>query len=272
MDNNDNQGNKQNDDGKVDSDASELIYAWTSMDEDLLCKWAENAQCYEFLHNDSASVYEWWLNRLNFLQLSLSAVGTLSVMQNQFTDIDIRNNFGIGLGIISALVTTIQYINSKYKVTENHIKYLEHAKDWIKLKSDIEVELSRSRTERTEKKILIHTFRKIHNELVEKQLRPLDSAIMKFIKMHGDTDIRKPSILNSFTKIIVNTSVSEPILLNSAEKTKETIIELFKQQKGRDPTSEELDDIQLTEHIQKQLLNKNLPKGTPKDAMPTFGV
>ena len=177
------------------SDPDSVIYAWTDDDEKLLVKYAEECIGYEYLNNFSANIYGKREQVLYAIQLCLSTIATLSIIQNQFTDVDVRNYICIVIAVVNSLITAIQILNTKLKITENHIMYQNLAKDWVKLKNNIEVELHKSRTERTEKKVLIHALKKTYDELISNQLTPKDLAIQEFNKKYKDVTIHKPSIL-----------------------------------------------------------------------------
>ncbi|MBM3203648.1 hypothetical protein FJZ55_07070 [Candidatus Woesearchaeota archaeon] len=235
----------------IEIDDASIVYAWSDEDEKFLKNYAEEAMCWEYMHDFSANIYAVRERKLYYVQLFLSTLATLSVIQNQFTDVDVRNYICIILAIINAFITAIQILNTKLKISENHEKYHNLSKQWVKLKNDIELELHKSRNERTEKKILIHTMKKIYNDLIFGQILPTHEAKQEFVKNYGDLTIHKPSILGDFNEIVVNTSFVLPIKepVNEQKLLEMSLIATFKNRKGREPTEKELADLMITENL-----------------------
>ena len=178
--------------------SSDIKYNWTDEDENFLRGLSEEAICYQFLNDYSAQQYTLRVNIITGVALVLNLITTFSGLQNQYDDINIRNNIGICLTLVGGFGTLIQLINTKCNISDDKIKYEKSYKNWKKFSFYINVELIKNRTERIDKNIFFPKCIKLYDQLIETQITFTEKAINVYYKKYEKINIQKPSTFGDF--------------------------------------------------------------------------
>lgn len=240
--------------------SSDIKYNWTDEDENFLRGLSEEAICYQFLNDYSAQQYTLRVNIITGVALVLNLITTFSGLQNQYDDINIRNNIGICLTLVGGFGTLIQLINTKCNISDDKIKYEKSYKNWKKFSFYINVELIKNRTERIDKNIFFPKCIKLYDQLIETQITFTEKAINVYYKKYEKINIQKPSTFGDFKPLDINRQFVESKSKQNEVKT--LIIDNYKQINGRIPNDEELADILSTEPLYFKYNTNNLNTST----------
>jgi len=238
------------------SKANDTNYEWTDKEEDLLRRYSEQARCYQHINEYSAKKYTVRYNILTGVTLFLNLLTAISGVQNQYDDIDIRNAIGFFSTIIGGLLTVIQLINTRCSVSENKARYEQLGKRWESFMNLIELELTKNRTERTKKSILLPKCAQDFENIGKDHVGFATGFKEDFNKTYDGIDICKPPILDGFSKLEINRTIIE-IDNEKENQLEQIIIENFKLQHGRPPSKEEFNDILLLDPLYSEYMKKN---------------
>ncbi len=144
----------------------EQDYPWKSEQEKILKKWADKGQCFKAMHERAYKKY-WCLNAwFNIPVIILSTItGTGNFAMEQFGAYAqyAALAFG-GLNLFSAILSTIAtYTGVAQKLESHRIA----AVTWDKFSRKIQVELAKSRADRTPAKDFVNTCQESYDRLVE---------------------------------------------------------------------------------------------------------
>lgn len=144
----------------------EQDYPWKSEQENILKKWADKGQCYKAMHERAYKKY-WCLNAwFNIPVIILSTItGTGNFALDQFGDYAQYAVFALGgLNLFSAILSTIaQYTGVAQKLESHRIA----AVTWDKFSRKIQVELAKSRCDRTPARDFVNGCQETYDRLVE---------------------------------------------------------------------------------------------------------
>jgi len=144
----------------------EQDYPWKSEQEKILKKWADKGQCFKAMHERAFKKY-WCLNAwFSIPVIILSTItGTGNFAMEQFGSFAQYAALILGgLNLFSAILSTIAtYTGVAQKLESHRIA----AVTWDKFSRKIQVELAKSRCDRTPAKDFVNTCQETYDRLVE---------------------------------------------------------------------------------------------------------
>lgn len=179
------------------------INGWNEEDELILKTWADQATCFNWLHNHSHEKYY----RINaYFTIPVIVISTLTGTANFAVDRlgDSAKNYAImiigAFNIIAAIISTVSQFLRIAEINEGH-RIATIA--WDKFGRNIKIELAKNPADRRSAGDMIKIYKEEFDRLVETSPKIKDSVIMDFNRVFKDSDIIKPEI----TGIITQTTV-----------------------------------------------------------------
>lgn len=170
---------------------------WNSRHEVVLKDWAEQAICFQKMHEDSYRKYAVQNIKLTLPVIVMSTItGTANFAMSSFSD-EWRNILPIIIGstnILAGMITTIaQYLRVSEKSEGHRVAALAYGK----LSRNIESELNLPRHERSSGGLpLVRACRNEMDRLEEQSPDIGCDIVKKFDRLHHNTHLSKPNILD----------------------------------------------------------------------------
>lgn len=151
---------------KKEEPPQEASYPWKSEQENILKKWADKGQCFKAMHERAYKRF-WCLNAWFTIPIIIlsTVTGTGNFAQNLFGD---WAQYAVliigGMNLFSAILSTIaQYTGVAQKLESHRIA----AVTWDKFSRKIQVELAKSRRDRTSARDFINNCQESYDRLIE---------------------------------------------------------------------------------------------------------
>jgi hypothetical protein len=180
-------------------------HTWNSRHEVVLKEWAEQAVCYQKMHEQSHRKFARQNIQLTLPVIVMSTItGTANFSLASFDD-EWRTNLPILIGSINILAGMITTIAQYLRVSEKSEGHRVAALAYGKLARNVGSELNLPRNERTTGGLPL--VRACRNEMdrLEEQSPDIGSDIVaKFELSHGDVKMSRPSIVNIHPVTIYN--------------------------------------------------------------------
>jgi len=146
--------------------SEEIDYPWKEEQERILKKWADKGQCFKAMHERAYKRF-WCLNAWFTIPVIIMATitGTGNFAQGLFGPYAGFSVLAIGgLNLLSAIISTIaQYTGVAQKLESHRISSI----NWDKFSRKIQVELAKSRSDRTAAKDFVNFCQESYDRLVE---------------------------------------------------------------------------------------------------------
>ena len=171
---------------------------WSNSLEELLAKYADEAQCRQSLHRKS---YYHFKKILNFFQLPIiifsAASGSLQFLSKSFNALE--NYIITGTASLSIIVSLLSAVMSFLKIGENMTKNSISLGEWQNFYNTLSHQLALSREERQEPEKFIEWVKTTYDRLQE--ISPVVSqkiitSTKKKIRKNGNEEFRVPNYLN----------------------------------------------------------------------------
>jgi hypothetical protein len=140
---------------------------WKDEHEKILIEWADKAMCYRWLHaksNQKYSVYNAWFTIPVIIMSTLT--GTANFAQDKFPD-KYKTLAQVSIGSINILAGILTTIAQFLKISALNEAHRVSAVSWDKFYRNIKVELSKSRTERTNVNQMLKSSKEEFDRLME---------------------------------------------------------------------------------------------------------
>lgn len=235
---------------------------WKEEEEKILEEWADKAQCFEWMHNKTHTIYKKKNGYYTIPVIIISTItGTANFAQERIpTDYVSMYVMIIGsLNILAGILTTVyQYLKISELNESNRVAYLS----WGKFYRDVKTELSKHPLDRMRPKELLKLSKneydrlveisppipqkiidnfnsKINKENSETLRKPEVCDIITATKSYQMTDLERNELRTFFSKQNNKSSVLETVIKDERlENFKNTFFEI----NNRYPTEEEIKD------------------------------
>ena len=122
---------------------------WKKEEEILLKHWADNAKCYQWMHNKSRQMYQRKNAMYTIPVIIISTItGTANFAQDRFSE-KVREFVVITIGTLSLIAGIITTIYQFLKISEINEGHRVAMLSWGKFSRNLEAELSRHPLDRT---------------------------------------------------------------------------------------------------------------------------
>ena len=229
---------------------------WQQHHETILIDWADKANCYSWLHNESYHKYN---NKRNWYTIPVIIMSTLTGTANfalERVPKEYQDWYSIGVGsinILAGIITTIAQFLKLNELAEGHrIASLS----WDKFYRNVKVELLKSYEERTDVNYFLKICKDEYDRLMESNPNIDNDILIKFKKKltKGTSkaeikrkekifeELNKPEILGeirSTKEIMYSININEKIVKEEQER----LDELIKIKKENDEKREQIKDF-----------------------------
>ena len=194
----------------LQNSSREVDHVWNSRHEVVLKEWAEQAICYQKMHEQSHRKFKRQNIQLTLPVIVMSTItGTANFSLASFSAAW-RTTLPILIGAVNILAGMITTIAQYLRVSEKSEGHRVAALAYGKMARNVGSELNLPRSERTTGGLPL--VRACRNEMdrLEEQSPDIGSDIVKkFEKSHGEVQISRPSIVNIYPISIYNEQVEK---------------------------------------------------------------
>jgi len=168
---------------------------WKEEEESLLRQWADKAQCYQWMHMRSHTIY----TRKNALYtipvIIISTItGTANFAQERFSE-DQKPYVAMTIGSLSIIAGIISTVSQFLKISELNESHRVASLSWGKFYRNIKTELSRHPLDRSPPKEFIKYSQEEYDRLVEiSPFMPKKVMEMFNMKFKKNLDLTKPEV------------------------------------------------------------------------------
>ena len=202
------------------------IVEWTEHHEKILIDWTDKATCYKWLHEKSQ--YE-FAKKSRWFTIPVIVMSTLTGTANFAQDkipaeyLNMATMLIGGVNLIAGIITTIQQF---LKINELNESHRVSAISWGKFQRNLQVELAKAPSERTQAIHLIKVAKEEYDRLIETS-NPIPKHIITLFKKtfsggeieYDSQNVSKP--LNN--KQILFNELSKPEICDSIESVKKSV-------------------------------------------------
>lgn len=253
-----NENNQSENKSTILNENSDERQYWKKEEEEILEEWADKAQCYEWMHHQTHSVYKRKNTYYTIPVIIISTLtGTANFAQERIPE-DYINMYVMivgSLNIIAGILTTIyQYFKISELNEANRVAYLS----WGKFYRDIKTELCKHPLDRTKPKELLKFSKNEYDRLIEISPPISNNTIQLFnrkISKESSENLKKPELCDILvpTKSFDLSDLEREELKNN-ENIKEEFVEeedtklenfkkTFMEMNNREPSEEELNTL-----------------------------
>uniref|UniRef100_A0A6C0IYB2 SMODS and SLOG-associating 2TM effector domain-containing protein n=1 Tax=viral metagenome TaxID=1070528 RepID=A0A6C0IYB2_9ZZZZ len=170
---------------------------WKQEEEILLKQWADNAKCYQWMHNKSRQIYQKKNAMYTIPVIIISTItGTANFAQDRFSE-KIKEYVVITIGSLSLIAGIITTVYQFLKISEINEGHRVAMLSWGKFSRNLEAELSRHPLDRTSASELIKISKEEYNRLVEISPFITNKVLENFNKKFKNSkNLFKPEIGN----------------------------------------------------------------------------
>jgi len=202
------------------------IVEWTEHHEKILIDWTDKATCYKWLHEKSQ--YE-FAKKSRWFTIPVIVMSTLTGTANFAQDkipaeyLNMATMIIGGVNLIAGIITTIQQF---LKINELNESHRVSAISWGKFQRNLQVELAKAPSERTQAIHLIKVAKEEYDRLIETS-NPIPKHIITLFKKtfsggeieYDSQNVSKP--LNN--KQILFNELSKPEICDALESVKKSV-------------------------------------------------
>lgn len=170
---------------------------WKHEEEILLKQWADNAKCYQWMHNKSRQIYQKKNAMYTIPVIIISTItGTANFAQDRFSE-KIKEYVVITIGSLSLIAGIITTVYQFLKISEINEGHRVAMLSWGKFSRNLEAELSRHPLDRMSASELIKISKEEYNRLIEISPFIPNKVLENFNKKFKNSeDLFKPEIGN----------------------------------------------------------------------------
>lgn len=205
---------------------SQPISEWTEHHEKILIDWTDKATCYKWLHEKSQNEFA---KKSRWFTIPVIIMSTLTGTANFAQDkipaefLNMATMIIGGVNLIAGIITTIQQF---LKINELNESHRVSAISWGKFQRNLQVELAKAPSERTQAIHLIKVAKEEYDRLIETS-NPIPNHIIALFKKtfsggeieYDNQNISKP--LNN--KQLLFNELSKPEICDALESVKKSV-------------------------------------------------
>lgn len=202
------------------------IVEWTEHHEKILIDWTDKATCYKWLHEKSQ--YE-FAKKSRWFTIPVIVMSTLTGTANFAQDripseyVNMATMIIGGVNLMAGIITTIQQF---LKINELNESHRVSAISWGKFQRNLQVELAKAPSERTQAIHLIKVAKEEYDRLIETS-NPIPKHIVELFKKTfsgGDLEYDNNNTLKPLNnKQILFNELSKPEICDSIESVKKSV-------------------------------------------------
>lgn len=168
---------------------------WKEEEEDLLKKWADKSQCFQWMHSKSRDIYQkkntWYTIPVIIIS---TLTGTANFAQERFSE-EQRPYANMTIGTLSIIAGIITTISQYLKVSELNEGHRVASLSWGKFYRELNTQLIKHPLDRKDPNHFMEYCKEEYNRLVEIS-PPIPKEIIKNfkVKFKDVTDLTKPQI------------------------------------------------------------------------------
>jgi len=217
---------------------------WTTELESLATEWADNAACYEWMHQRSRQLLSTKNLRMKIPMIVLSTLtGTASFGLGSFfgTDEYSKTIAQMVIGSISILVGTIGTLDTFFQYAQSCEMHNTAAVNWGNFQRNIEFQMKLHPNERIDAMPFLKMMQNEMNRLIEQSPSILECVLKEFRATFKEKiDLKKPAIVDGLEHTIVNVDRSVEVLYTAGieERVQALVKEELKKQPLRLPDKE----------------------------------
>jgi hypothetical protein len=226
--------NKENNNLNSENDTISSMYTaveWTPHHEKILIDWADKAICYKWLHEKS---HREFARKSRWFTIPVIIMSTLTGTANFAQDripseyINMATMLIGGVNLIAGVITTVQQF---LKINELNESHRISAISWGKFHRNLQVELAKAPSERTQVMHLIKVAKEEYDRLIETSNPIPNHVIALFKKTFSGENIAGINEDQLNNKQIMFDELSKPEICDSLESVKrslykETVIDI----------------------------------------------
>jgi hypothetical protein len=209
---------------------------WTTELESLATEWADNAACYEWMHQRSRQLQSTKNLRMKIPMIVLSTLtGTASFGLGSFfgTDEYSKTIAQMVIGSISILVGTIGTLDTFFQYAQSCEMHNTAAVNWGNFQRNIEFQMKLHPNERIDAMPFLKMMQNELNRLIEQSPSILECVLKEFRATFKEkTDLKKPAIVDGLEHTMVNVDRSVDVLYTAGieERVQALVKEELKKQ------------------------------------------
>ena len=209
---------------------------WTTELESLATEWADNAACYEWMHQRSRQLQSTKNLRMKIPMIVLSTLtGTASFGLGYFfgTDEYSKTVAQMVLGSISILVGTIGTLDTFFQYAQSCEMHNTAAINWGNFQRNIEFQMKLHPNERIDAMPFLKMMQNELNRLIEQTPSILDCVLKEFRTTFKEkSDLKKPAIVDGLEHTVVHVDRSVDVLYTAGieERVQALVKEELKKQ------------------------------------------
>ena len=181
---------------------------WTGELESLATEWADNAACYEWMHQRSRQLQSTKNLRMKIPMIVLSTLtGTASFGLGSFFGLDeySKTVAQMVIGSISILVGTIGTLDTFFQYAQSCEMHNTAAVNWGNFQRNIEFQMKLHPNERIDAMPFLKMMQNELNRLIEQSPSILDCVLKEFRTTFKEkTDLKKPAIVDGLEHTVVH--------------------------------------------------------------------
>ena len=222
---------------------------WKKEEEIIIKKWADKAQCYQWMHGKCRNIYKKKNSWYSIPVIIISTVtGTANFAQDRFSD-DIKQYMVMLIGTLSIIAGIITTIYQFLKISELHEGHRVAEISWGKFHNNLQTLILRHPLDRDPPSISIKVNKDEYDRLIEISPIILNKIVVLFnTKFKKNDDLFVPEICNKLdsTRVydISNEERQNMIINLNGGKTNKKLITQFFNLNGRVPTDLEINNIE----------------------------
>jgi len=209
---------------------------WTTELESLATEWADNAACYEWMHQRSRQLQSTKNLRMKIPMIVLSTLtGTASFGLGSFfgTDEYSKTVAQMVIGSISILVGTIGTLDTFFLYAQSCEMHNTAAINWGNFQRNIEFQMKLHPNERIDAMPFLKMMQNELNRLIEQTPSILDCVLKEFRTTFKEkSDLKKPAIVDGLEHTVVHVDRSVDVLYTAGieERVQALVKEELKKQ------------------------------------------
>jgi hypothetical protein len=209
---------------------------WTTELESLATEWADNAACYEWMHQRSRQLQSTKNLRMKIPMIVLSTLtGTASFGLGSFfgTDEYSKTIAQMVIGSISILVGTIGTLDTFFQYAQSCEMHNTAAINWGNFQRNIEFQMKLHPNERIDAMPFLKMMQNELNRLIEQTPSILDCVLKEFRTTFKEkSDLKKPAIVDGLEHTVVHVDRSVDVLYTAGieERVQALVKEELKKQ------------------------------------------
>ena len=180
------------------------INGWNEEEENILKGWADQATCYNWLHNKSHENY-FRVNALFTIPVIIisTVAGAANFAINQIADASTKTYAMMAIGTVNILGGIISTIAQFLRIAEINEGHRVATIAWDKFARNIKTQLAKNPIDRRPAAEVIKVYKEEFDRLVETSPKIKNDVVDEFAKIEVSKNITKPDITGILSETIV---------------------------------------------------------------------